>query len=261
MTSDSVATMDLSQVSGMILDDNGKLKPYVKQDGDEESAMDPTDMQDLYPIGLRFSVRAHSLPCVHPHARAHVTSVCLPSQWEAKKSVPLKGIDAEGCVITAYVLCTHPKFWDRVFQFKWYSIPLEIRKDWAKQFSAEELKRMGFPDPQLFVYGLAKDNLMLRLNKKILKITRRADRYDPCMSEFEANYRWWLFHPDFFSLVKVYRPNYEEEFDKRGINLADASVPVPMLLSTPERGASPGCDEISLGLSSRGHRHIGVTSA
>ena len=103
---------------------------------------------------------------------------------------------------------------------------------WARQFSADELQHTDFPDPQLFIFQIAKDNLMLRLNKKDLKITRKADRYDPRIGEFTANYMWWLHHPDFVCLVAVFCPGYEAEYEKRGIVLLEAE-PEMMQVSLP----------------------------
>ena len=69
MASDAPQLIDLAQASGMVLDPDGKLKPYVGGDSSKVSEMDTKEMQDLYPIGFRFSV-SPTLSRACSHARA-----------------------------------------------------------------------------------------------------------------------------------------------------------------------------------------------
>ena len=58
-----MAMLDLAQCAGMELDAFGNLQPCKPNGGEDESAIDKSDMPDLRPVGLRFLVRAGTMHC------------------------------------------------------------------------------------------------------------------------------------------------------------------------------------------------------
>ena len=71
--------IDLAQCAGMELDEYGNLQPCKPIEGEVESAVDPKDMPDLRPVGLRFLVRAGTMHCP---CTAHACCARSPAQTD-----------------------------------------------------------------------------------------------------------------------------------------------------------------------------------